>query len=830
MKKWCLYIFGVICCFILLAHRPYREIFYLEASVAEAGGLADSAWPCKGYNAKRSGQSPYAGAQTNTLKWSYTTGDLIYSSPALDKDGTIYFGGCDENDGQFYDKIYALDPNGSLKWSYDTDDVIDSSPAISADGTIYIGCYNGKLYAVNQTGLLKWSYQGEGCIYSSPVLDSEGTIYFACESGKTYALNPDGTLKWSYTAYGGIYSSPAISDDKVIYIGSEDGCLYALNPNGQFKWKYQTDYCIYSSPAIDAQGIIYIGSYDSKIYALKPDGTLKWSYTTGDSIEASPAIGSDGTIYIGSLDCMIYALNPDGTLKWSYTAGDSFYSSPAIDKDGTIYIGCADNKIYALGPEGTITWSYTTGDEIYSSPAIGKDGTIYVGSCDSKLYAFGASSEDPNTPSDPPPSQDTTAPVITCPDNMIVSTTRELTEVSYEAEVTDDTDANPRVMYYPASGSLFPVGITEVAIISTDASGNSGTCTFLVKILMDEDEPLPNQDTTAPVITCPDMLVTTTTELTEVSYEAQVTDDTDPNSQVMYYPESGSLFPVGITEVAIIATDKSGNSSTYNLSVEVIMDENAPLPNQDTTAPVVTCHDMIVLTTQELTKVDYEIEVTDDQDTDPNVVHYPESGSLFPLGETEVAIIATDKSGNSAIYTFWVTVKMDENVPPPSQDTTAPVITCHDMIVLTTKELTKVNYEVEVTDDQDADPNVVHYPESGSLFPLGETKVAIIATDKSGNSSTYTFLVTVIMDEDVPSDSDPNYTTGQSEDDPSKTSFPSDHGCFINSLHPSPQSFTENCNAFSLALLYPKCKITLWERLQNHLSQIQRFFHHLFQQ
>ena len=106
MRRWCFYIFA-LCCFLFLAVRPYGEIFYLETKAAEAAGLADSAWPCKGYNAQRTGQSPYSGAQTNTLKWTYTTADWIYSSPALGTDGTIYFGGCDENDGEFFDKIYA---------------------------------------------------------------------------------------------------------------------------------------------------------------------------------------------------------------------------------------------------------------------------------------------------------------------------------------------------------------------------------------------------------------------------------------------------------------------------------------------------------------------------------------------------------------------------------------------------------------------------------------------------------------------------------------------------------------------------------------------------
>lgn len=37
---------------------------------------------------------------------------------------------------------------GSLKWFYTTGGLIYSSPVIGADGTIYIGAYDGKLYAI----------------------------------------------------------------------------------------------------------------------------------------------------------------------------------------------------------------------------------------------------------------------------------------------------------------------------------------------------------------------------------------------------------------------------------------------------------------------------------------------------------------------------------------------------------------------------------------------------------------------------------------------------------------------------------------------------------
>jgi outer membrane protein assembly factor BamB len=158
------------------------------------------------------------------LKWSYKTGDYVDSSPALGKDGTIYFG-CD-------DKIfYALTPQGKLKWKYKVNDEIYSSPAIAKDGTVYFGCDDGNLYALNSEGKLKWKYQVDTEIYSSPTIASDDTIFFGADL--FYALNSEGKLKWSFDTGNFVDSSAAISPDGTIYFGDANydeykGRLYAL--------------------------------------------------------------------------------------------------------------------------------------------------------------------------------------------------------------------------------------------------------------------------------------------------------------------------------------------------------------------------------------------------------------------------------------------------------------------------------------------------------------------------------------------------------------------------------------------------------------------------
>ncbi|MBN2082493.1 PQQ-binding-like beta-propeller repeat protein [bacterium] len=382
----------------------------------------DTPWPAFGRDPRHTRRSPYTGAQTNNVKWTYTTQSGVFSSPAIGTDGTVYVGSQD-------DKLYALNPNGTLNWSYTTGDNVDSSPAVGTDGTVYVGSSDNNLYALNPDGTLKWSYATGADVRSSPAIGADGTVYVGSLDSNVYALNPDGTLKWSYlTAGGDLHSSPAIGADGTVYIGSDDHDLYALNSDGTFKWSYSTQGVVRSSPAIGADGTVYVGSYDNKLYALNPDGTLKWSYTTGGFVHSSPAIGADGTVYAGSADLKLLALNPDGTLKWSYTVGGILSrSSPAISADGTVYFGCADNKLYALNSDGTPKWSYTTGGEVRSSPAIGADGTVYVGSLDTKLYVFGVD-------------EGNSAPVAVLHGSPL--TGEEPVEVAFSAADSYDTDGS----------------------------------------------------------------------------------------------------------------------------------------------------------------------------------------------------------------------------------------------------------------------------------------------------------------------------------------------------------------------------------------------------
>ena len=343
--------------------------------------LMNSSWPMSCHDAHHTSQSPISTADNpGTEKWRYKTlqdAGTIESGAIVDNSGIIYFGSMGTDH-----KLYALYPNGTMKWYYKTPaaGIIWSTPAIADDGTIYVGDWDGRLSALNQNGSLKWQIYHSGEFASSPVIGEDGTIYLGHSGGCLFAINPDGTDKWHYQTGDYINSGPAFGEDDTIYVGSADNYLYALYPNGTLRWRYLTGGVIKGHPSIAPDGTIYVPSFDGYLYALHPDGTLIWKISTGTEVAAaSAAIATDGTLYVGTE--FLRAFYSNGTLKWAVDVGGDIYgTSPAVSADGTIYVG-AGVCIVAVNPDGTIKWKKLISNvAVLSSPCIDENGSIYVGS------------------------------------------------------------------------------------------------------------------------------------------------------------------------------------------------------------------------------------------------------------------------------------------------------------------------------------------------------------------------------------------------------------------------------------------------------------------
>ncbi|HEX7177031.1 MAG TPA: PxKF domain-containing protein [Pyrinomonadaceae bacterium] len=82
---------------------------------------------------------------------------------------------------------------------------------------------------------------------------------------------------------------------------------------------------------------------------------------------------------------------------------------------------------------------------------------------------------------------DTTAPVMSCPADIVVylplNSTAVSMPVSFAPTATDSCDASVPVTTTIASGSIFNVGTTNVTASATDDAGNTSSCSFNVTVL-----------------------------------------------------------------------------------------------------------------------------------------------------------------------------------------------------------------------------------------------------------------------------------------------------------------------------------------------------------
>jgi len=369
-------------------------------SRAEVGGSLQGDWCMTGHDAQRTGQSAFAGPQTNHLKWALDLGGGVRANPVMAADGTIYAGTYHIDEPS---EFFAVNPDGTVKWSFETEDRIIGA-AVAADGTVYAasgtpdpsaGGPKGKLYAVNPDGTPKWTLTTG--LLRSPLIDPSGVVHVASQGiavYRLYAVNPDGTVRWA-PEFTDRLRTPALSAGGTTYVGCLDDNLYAVDSDGSQEWACALGGTT-SRPIVSPDGTVYAAGLDGYLYAVNPDGTIKWTYYTAAINSYASAVGTDGTVYVACGEGGLQAVGPNGMQKWTYVTDWAMRTQPAIGADGTVYVTSLDlsggesaSALLAINPDGpSLKWSYPSHHEM-TTPAIGDDGTLYVGSDDDHLYAFG---------------------------------------------------------------------------------------------------------------------------------------------------------------------------------------------------------------------------------------------------------------------------------------------------------------------------------------------------------------------------------------------------------------------------------------------------------
>jgi len=178
-----------------------------------------------------------------------------------------------------------------------------------------------------------------------------------------------------------------------------------------------------------------------------------------------------------------------------------------------------------------------------------------------------------------------------------------------------------------------------------------------------------------------------------VSYELpEIIDNKDPNPTIECTPESGSQFPIGISEITCTASDSFDNTSVISLLVIVI---DSP--------PILELPEDIEVdaTSAEGAEVFFDVSATDLIDGPVTPICEPESGSLFPVGETTVTCTATDLADNTSEGTFTVTV----DATPPTTCTLPEVLINGECVDPTPTDPTSLEHYLgyKVKEPKDAD-------------------------------------------------------------------------------------------------------------------------------
>ncbi len=189
----------------------------------------------------------YAFNRDGSLRWSYPTGDLVLSTPAV---GDIDPGipGLETVIGSGDRYVYLLDADGNVIWRRPTGWTVRSSPVIAdldgdQDFEILVGSDDDRVWAWHHTGAMVagWPQTTGADVLSSPHLgdvdgDGHPDVVVGSDDARVWAWHADGTALagWPHTTTMSVKGAPLLAnldDDPApeVVAGDLSGALYYWN-------------------------------------------------------------------------------------------------------------------------------------------------------------------------------------------------------------------------------------------------------------------------------------------------------------------------------------------------------------------------------------------------------------------------------------------------------------------------------------------------------------------------------------------------------------------------------------------------------------------------
>jgi len=213
--------------------------------------------------------------------------------------------------------VWSVAPDRTVDWRFAAEEKVFTTPAVDADGTSYVGSQDDHVYAIDPEGRLRWSYRTGGDVDGSLVLGDDGSIYAGSDDGHVHALRRDGTLRWAAAVDGYVRAPLGLTRE-----GHPLAGVYGPRPrvvcldreDGSERWSFRVTLAdtpeigVASGPLVDAAGAVYLGAHDDYIYGLTPAGALRWVVPTAGDVDAAPVLTPEGTLLVGSEDGRLYGL------------------------------------------------------------------------------------------------------------------------------------------------------------------------------------------------------------------------------------------------------------------------------------------------------------------------------------------------------------------------------------------------------------------------------------------------------------------------------------------------------------------------------------------
>jgi hypothetical protein len=484
--------------------------------------------------------------------------------------------------------LQKLAPDGSILWSVPP---ASSAAPPSALFETAAADPNGNVYASG------YFASGED-FGGGPVSSGTGLMPFLAKYG------PDGSFQWVShptttcpSNYPDCGEPPAVAErDQVNLMGSQIGFDRAGNPvlaswgkSAARGYGGGTNFGVGTFPTYFARNI-FVSAYSStngKLYWAKQVPTVLDGVSSGLGVDSQGRVIVSGQ-YAGSMQVdgqLLVTPVPDDRLVGS-TFLASFAAPSPLDTTPPV-IGAVTDQLGALVdtvPNNMVVeaTSAAGADVFYMPPTVIDTGgvssgtppgtSVYCSPAPNTTFSLGVtivtctasdSLGNESSASFSVAVIDTQPPLFSPIANVTVEATSAAgANLTYPAPTaTDQVDGSRPVSCSPASGSVFPLGLTTVTCTASDKAGNTSSTTFSVTVA----------DTTPPALTLPEAITATATSTggAVVTYVASATDNVDGPFTPACSPPSGSTFPLGTTTVNCAATDAHGNTAAGTFQAQV---------------------------------------------------------------------------------------------------------------------------------------------------------------------------------------------------------------------------------------------------------------------